>query len=711
MNRALIASFTGLALVFTCLGAGNLIELGPWRVHMVAFPLLITAVMYAVTVLLSRFRGWATAASWLLGLAAWVCYVCGVTTQDTILPTPSAVRIVVAQLREAVTALPNYGRPAPNPELFIPLAVVGLGPVCLLAVFWALNVERPVWAGLPLLACWGVFLSGSPNLGLLWAVLAGVSYVMLLAVSPTKGRIRPRFRLVSVPLVALAAALGVVASVAVPLAPGWGTYEQWQDLWQGGYSDGTGISLTGQFAVDDQLRTESSVVLFRTSGDVSAPLTIGTLTNFTGQTWITPATRDSWVPATNNNVSFYQVGQVLWNNSITPVSQVQSPGPQWTPSSPVSVTIDQLSGHALPTGIGPRSITSTGGMSLVYNPNTDSIGSMLGIRPGNSYSTTVMTLDRSALAGQRVIPANSLSVVHGVGHIDQISELTRKVIGSARTEDAVLTAIQSYLRGPGFRYTLTPHWTTTGDPVWDFLNNKQGYCVHFATAMVVMAASVGIGMRVSVGYLPGQLNADGTRTVTGAQAHMWPEAFFPEIGWVPYEPTPSIDQSMSSPSSPSVTPTAQPATPTAAPSPTSQLTNSPQPTPAPGVTPTPTPPPVATASSSTLPWYALAAAGVLAALFIVLVIRLAYVFTYTPERAIRRLRRAGERAGIVTEGMSVRAVLDAVPHPDRSAGLDELRTHLELTRYGPPDLKPGRLRGWSWWRLTRSILTQLRRGR
>ncbi|MCL2470595.1 MAG: transglutaminaseTgpA domain-containing protein [Propionibacteriaceae bacterium] len=710
MNRALIAGFTALALVCTFLGLGNLIQLGPWTVHMIAFPLLITVVMSVMTALLARFPGWATAASWVLGVVAWVCYLCGLTTQDTIVPTPRTLRTVVEHVEAAVIALPQYGRPAPIPELFVPLALIGLGPVCILAVFWAVNVERPVWVGLPLLACWGVFLSGSPNRGLAWAVLAGASYLMLLAVSPRKGRIRQTFRPVAVPVVAVSAVVGVVASMLAPLAPRWGQSEQWQDLWQGGYLDGTGISMAGQFPVDDQLRTESSVVLFHTSADVTEPLTIGSLTTFTGRTWSSPSSGDNWDPSSNTGVRFYQTGQVLWNNAITGSSQPTSPGPQWTPSSQVTVTIDQLSGHALPTGIGPRSVVSAGGLSLVYNPKTDSIGSMLEVRPGDSYSTTVMALDRSSLAGRPVNGVGSLSVTQSVQQIDQISQLTRSVIGSATTEDEILLAIQSYLRGPGFSYTLTPRWVSTGDPVWDFLTNKQGYCVHFATAMAVMAASVGIQTRVSVGYLPGQLGADGTRTVTGAQAHMWPEAFFAGIGWVRYEPTPAVDASTSVPGPTPTAPTAQPTTPAATPSPSNQVTDSP-PTRTPGATQSPTSAPPVVSSSRTLPWSGFAGAGALAVLIIVVAIWLVYVFSYTPERSIRRLRRAGLRAGIVTEGMSVRAVLDILPQADRPVGLDELRAHLELSRYGPPDLRPGRLKGLTWWRLTRTVLTRLRRGR
>ena len=37
---------------------------------------------------------------------------------------------------------------------------------------------------------------------------------------------------------------------------------------------------------------------------------------------------------------------------------------------------------------------------------------------------------------------------------------------------------------------------------------------------------------------PGSLQADGSRTVLGKNAHAWPEVWFDGLGWVPFEPTP-----------------------------------------------------------------------------------------------------------------------------------------------------------------------------
>ena len=76
----------------------------------------------------------------------------------------------------------------------------------------------------------------------------------------------------------------------------------------------------------------------------------------------------------------------------------------------------------------------------------------------------------------------------------------------------------------------------------EFLEKKSGYCVHFSSAMAILARMAGIPARISLGYLPGDrvVGAD-TRlsyTVGTDDLHAWPELYFSGVGWVPFEPTP-----------------------------------------------------------------------------------------------------------------------------------------------------------------------------
>ena len=71
-------------------------------------------------------------------------------------------------------------------------------------------------------------------------------------------------------------------------------------------------------------------------------------------------------------------------------------------------------------------------------------------------------------------------------------------------------------------------------------NYRTGYCEQFATAMAVMARSLGIPTRVVLGFAPGELIPGSTNTVvvTDAQAHAWVEVWLEPNGWTRFDPTP-----------------------------------------------------------------------------------------------------------------------------------------------------------------------------
>src|SRR5699024_9124488 len=102
--------------------------------------------------------------------------------------------------------------------------------------------------------------------------------------------------------------------------------------------------------------------------------------------------------------------------------------------------------------------------------------------------------------------------VPDTGHQEQIAALTERIIASAgaQTPYEQAVAIQDHLRHDShFTYDVEVDPARTSDAVWDFLGSGRGYCVQFATAMVVMARTQGIPARMAVGFLEGEEGADG----------------------------------------------------------------------------------------------------------------------------------------------------------------------------------------------------------
>ena len=70
-----------------------------------------------------------------------------------------------------------------------------------------------------------------------------------------------------------------------------------------------------------------------------------------------------------------------------------------------------------------------------------------------------------------------------------------------------------------------------------------GYYDYHASALAVLLRTLGVPARVSTGYVLTEDNFDtrtGTFIVRGQDAYSWVEVFFPEYGWVDFDPTPPV---------------------------------------------------------------------------------------------------------------------------------------------------------------------------
>jgi len=102
--------------------------------------------------------------------------------------------------------------------------------------------------------------------------------------------------------------------------------------------------------------------------------------------------------------------------------------------------------------------------------------------------------------------------------------------------------LESFLRSPPFSYSPQVKATPAGkDPVDYFLFDlKSDFCEYFASAMVVMLREVGIPARLVEGFTTGTYDSASASFVVKEQdAHAWVEVYFPQYGWIEFEPTPS----------------------------------------------------------------------------------------------------------------------------------------------------------------------------
>lgn len=122
----------------------------------------------------------------------------------------------------------------------------------------------------------------------------------------------------------------------------------------------------------------------------------------------------------------------------------------------------------------------------------------------------------------------------------RVRRLAEKVVADAVTPYDKARALETYLRA--MPYDLEVPLPPADQDVVDYFlfDLQRGYCDYFATAMVVMARSVGVPARLATGYATGRYDPEaGHYVVVGLNAHAWPEMYVPGQGWIEFEPTPA----------------------------------------------------------------------------------------------------------------------------------------------------------------------------
>ena len=103
-------------------------------------------------------------------------------------------------------------------------------------------------------------------------------------------------------------------------------------------------------------------------------------------------------------------------------------------------------------------------------------------------------------------------------------------------------AIEQYLiYDGGFTYNLDVSYRRADKAVEEFLGDgKEGFCTQFSTSMALLLRDMNVPSRVVYGATSGEEISQGEYLVTGSNMHTWVEAYFPGVGWYPFNPTPGF---------------------------------------------------------------------------------------------------------------------------------------------------------------------------
>lgn len=280
------------------------------------------------------------------------------------------------------------------------------------------------------------------------------------------------------------------------------------------------------------------------------------------------------------NVSYEKYSHGQWTIDSTSSGSVKGNSPALPPSATMTQTIHETitlvnpPGQQYPYILGPAEIDSMSLDSTIWLSNGGIVtwlSSHGNLPSGTTYKVTssISTADEQTLRTVPMpqdaprfqadphnpdapIPTNAFSPVlvtnftqwpQGVDK-QRFATLAQAIIGEAgaMTMYDKMTALENYFH-KNYHYSTDIHPPTGKDPTTWFLfeSDKKGFCNYYASAMTLLARSIGIPARVITGYAPGtRSDPQGAYVVHGQQAHAWVQIYFAGYGWINFEPSPSF---------------------------------------------------------------------------------------------------------------------------------------------------------------------------
>ncbi|MEU9869091.1 DUF3488 and transglutaminase-like domain-containing protein [Actinomadura sp. NPDC048021] len=210
------------------------------------------------------------------------------------------------------------------------------------------------------------------------------------------------------------------------------------------------------------------------------------------------------------------------------------------------VTIRDLPGVWVPAADRPREVA---GLPVVVDPGSGALAAAQPLRPGQTYRVDSVVPEWTAddLAGAEVAgdaeARTARELPWGPGAKEppvQIAEFRR--FAQAATRGAVspiqkAAMLAEYLKRyarydvtapPGHGYRQLDYFLGEG---------RRGTPEHFATAYALLARTIGLPSRVTVGF-DGGARAGDTVQVRSGDVMVWPEIKFDRLGWIRFNPLP-----------------------------------------------------------------------------------------------------------------------------------------------------------------------------
>jgi transglutaminase-like putative cysteine protease len=123
----------------------------------------------------------------------------------------------------------------------------------------------------------------------------------------------------------------------------------------------------------------------------------------------------------------------------------------------------------------------------------------------------------------------------------RVRNLARRLALGAATPYDKAVRIQDYLRSSyPYRVDVSPPAADRDVVDYFLFDAPGGFCSYYASAMAVMLRLEGVPARVVTGFAMGEWDGLGGRyRVPVSAAHAWVEVYFPDYGWIEFEPTAS----------------------------------------------------------------------------------------------------------------------------------------------------------------------------